>query len=262
MADEGEKDVVELDGVSVRKPGCVLLDNVSLAFRRHEFVGLVGPNGAGKTTLLNVVAGFEKFSGALRLFGGDTGWRRSRAQRMRVGYIPQSFEIDPAFPIRALEAVLTGAYGRTGLFRSPGASERRRALDLMEMLRVRHLAERPLGHLSGGERQKVSLARALMQRPEILLLDEPTSNLDVAVQMEVLNLICDLYEKERLTVVFVTHDFNLLPRCMERTVLLNRGAVAFDGATSQALAGDMLSRLFEYPLETFERNGRRFVSLG
>ena len=257
-----DRPVIELNGVSVKKSNCTLLDDISLRVSRKEFVGIIGPNGAGKTSLLNVIAGFERFSGILRIFDRIENWNRSRDTRTRIGYVPQSFEIDPAFPILAVEAVLAGVYGRIGLFRSPGESDRKRAMELMEMMRVAHLARRPLGHLSGGERQKISLARAIIQRPEILLLDEPTSNLDIAVQTEVLNLIADIYVREGMAILFVTHDFNLLPKCMARAVFMNHGAVVFDGGIDDALNGPMLSRLFEYPLETFERNGRRFVSFG
>jgi ABC-type Mn2+/Zn2+ transport system ATPase subunit len=253
---------IELDSVSVKKSDCILLDRITLRVSRNEFVGIIGPNGAGKTSLLNVIAGFERFDGNLRLFQNPETWSRSRKTRMLVGYVPQSFEIDPAFPILALEAVMTGVCGRVGLFRSPGESDRKRAMELMEMMRIGHLARRPLGHLSGGERQKISLAHAIIQRPEILLLDEPTSNLDIAIQMEVLNLIADLYERESMAVLFVTHDFNLLPKCMRRAVFMNHGSIVFDGGIDRAMTGPMLSGLFDYPLETFERNGRRFVSFG
>jgi ABC-type Mn2+/Zn2+ transport system ATPase subunit len=254
--------VIEFADVSVKKSNCTLLDRINLRASRNEFVGIIGPNGAGKTSLLNVIAGFERFDGTLRLFERAETWNRSRKTRMRIGYVPQSFEIDHAFPILAVEAVLTGVYGRIGLFRSPGESDRKQAMELMEMMRVAHLARQPLGHLSGGERQKISLARAIIQRPEILLLDEPTSNLDIAVQSEVLNLISGVYERESMTILFITHDFNLLPKCMTRAVFMNHGAVVYDGGIDNALTGAMLSRLFEYPLETFERNGRRFVSFG
>jgi ABC-type Mn2+/Zn2+ transport system ATPase subunit len=254
--------VIELENVSLVKSNCALLDSVSLKVFRNEFVGIIGPNGAGKTSLLNVIAGFDRFNGRLRLFDRAETWNRARETRMRIGYVPQSFEIDPAFPILSIEAVLTGVCGRIGLFRSPGECDRQRAMELLEMMRVSHLARHPLGHLSGGERQKISLARAIIQRPEILLLDEPTANLDIAVQTEVLNLIAGIYTRESMTVLFVTHDFNLLPKCMSRAVFVNHGKFVFDGGINDALTGPMLSRLFEYPLETFERNGRRFVSFG
>jgi ABC-type Mn2+/Zn2+ transport system ATPase subunit len=254
--------MIDLKNITVQKASGLLLDGISLSVSQNEFVGIIGPNGAGKTTLLNVVAGFERFEGTLSLFGQRETWTRSRETRLRVGYVPQLFQIDPVFPIFALEAVMTGAIGRLGLFRSPGRREREKAMRLMEMMRIAHLAERPLGQLSGGERQKVSLARAILQEPDILLMDEPTANLDVAVQKEVLNLINEIHKQETLTLLFVTHDFNMLPVGMRRVVLLNHGKAVFDGDINTALSGDTLSGLFQYPLETFERNGRRFVSYG
>lgn len=254
--------MIELKNISVRKGSAVPLDGINLSVSQKEFVGIIGPNGAGKTTLLNVIAGFERFEGALSLFGQRETWTRSRETRLRIAYVPQLFQIDPVFPISALEAVMTGAIGRLGLFRSPGRREKEKAMRLMEMMRVAPLADRPLGQLSGGERQKVSLARAILQQPDILLMDEPTANLDIAVQKEVLNLINQIHNRETLTLLFVTHDFNMLPVGMRRVVLLNHGKAVFDGDINTALSGDTLSRLFQYPLETFNRNGRRFVSYG
>ncbi|NLT22717.1 MAG: metal ABC transporter ATP-binding protein [Syntrophorhabdus sp.] len=255
-----DEQLITLDGVTVRKTGTVLLDSVSLAVARGELVGVIGPNGAGKTTLLNVIAGFERFEGVLSLFGQWETHKRSRETRLRVGYVPQSFPVDPAFPILAWEAVMTGAIGRTGLFHSPGRLRREEAMALMETMRLSHLAARPLGQLSGGERQKVSLARAIIQRPDILLMDEPTANLDIAVQKEVLDLIDEIHRKEGLTVLFVTHDFTMLPSAMGRAVLLHQGKMLFDGDIDRALSGETLTRLFRYPLETFRRKGRRFIS--
>jgi ABC-type Mn2+/Zn2+ transport system ATPase subunit len=256
------KQMIELKGITVRKAKALLLDGINLSVSRNEFVGIIDPNGAGKTTLLNVIAGFERFEGTLTLFGRREAWTRSRQTRLRVGYVPQLFQIDPAFPILASEAVMTGAIGRLGLFRPPGRREREKAMRLMEMMRVAHLSDRALGQLSGGERQKVSLARAILQEPDILLMDEPTANLDIAVQKEVLNLISEIHRQETLTLLFVTHDFNMLPAAMRRAVLLNHGKTVFDGEINTALSGETLSRLFQYPVGTFERNGRRFVSYG
>ncbi|MCX8118446.1 MAG: metal ABC transporter ATP-binding protein [Desulfobacterota bacterium] len=254
--------VLELKDVTVRKANRILLDRISLEISPHESLGIIGPNGAGKTTFLNVIAGFERFEGTLKLFGKAETHRRSLKTRLRIAYVPQGFQVEPAFPISALEAVLTGAAGRLGLFRSPGRWEKEKAMAMLELMRMSHLAQRPLGQLSGGERQKVSLARAILQEPDLLLMDEPTVNLDIAVQKEVLNLIDEIHRREALTLLFVTHDFNMMPTSVNRAVLLHQGRIVFDGDIHRALSGETLSRLFQYPLETFERNGKRFVSYG
>jgi ABC-type Mn2+/Zn2+ transport system ATPase subunit len=254
--------IIRLENVSVEKSNKYLLKNVTLSIGNNEFLGIIGPNGAGKTTLLNVISGFEKFDGRVYLFGNPVSGRLSRRTRIRIGYVPQLFEIDPAFPIHAIEAVMIGLCGRLGLFHSPGRADYDRAMELLEIMRVAHLARQPLGHLSGGERQKVSIARAIIQRPDILLLDEPTANLDIAVQKEVFNLIEKIHERESPAVLFVTHDFNMLPEAMDRVVFLNHGSIVFDGESRSALTGARMTSLFEYPLEMFERNGRRFISFG
>lgn len=252
--------IIELESLTVEKTNKLLLNGISLKAKKNEFVGIIGPNGAGKSTLLNAIAGLERFQGSMKIFGQKECWKRSRKSRLRIGYIPQSFQIDPAFPILALEAVMIGAIGRLGLFRGPGRKEKDDAMHLMEVMRIAHLAERPLGQLSGGERQKVSFARAIIQRPEILLMDEPTANLDIAVQREVLNLVSEIHSRDKLTIFFVTHDFTMIPIDMERVVLLDGGRIIFDGEAETALSSRMLSRVFQYPLEIFERNNRRFVS--
>lgn len=254
------KPVIKLEEISVRKGGSLLLDNISFSVSQKEFIGIIGPNGAGKTTLLNVIAGFEKFEGTLSLFGCRESRKRSRKTRLRIGYVPQLFQIDPAFPILASEAVMAGSIGRLGLFHSPGKQEKEKTMRLMEMMRMAHLADKPLGQLSGGERQKVSLARAILQQPDILLMDEPTANLDIAVQKEVLNLISEIQKQESLTLLYVTHDFNMLPAAMHRAIMLNHGRTVFMGDINTAMSSEKLSSLFQYPLESFERNGKRFVS--
>ena len=251
---------IDVRNITVHKGDGVLLDNVKLKVFPHEFVGIIGPNGAGKTTLLDVIAGFEKFEGTLSLFGHSGPWVHSREARLRVGYVPQSVSIDPPFPIRASEAIMTGLTGNLGLFRSPGRKEHGRMKHLMKMMRMDHLGDRPFGQLSGGERQKVLLARALLKEPDVLLMDEPTANLDVATQKEVLKYISKVHEQNNVTILLVTHDFNILPASMRRAVLINRGRIEFDGQIDAALSGKVLSTVFEYPLETFHQNGKRYIS--
>ncbi len=256
------KFIIEMEDIIVRKVKNIILDRINLNFSEGEFTGIIGPNGAGKTTLLNVIAGFDRFTGRLSLFGKNQTQHRDRDTMTRIGYVPQIMEVDRAFPIMAKEVVLTGCIGRIGLFRLPGKEEKARAEEIIEMLRIKHMAKKPFGRLSGGEQQKVILARAIVQEPHILLLDEPASNLDMAVQKEFMDLISDVHKDKGITILLVTHDFNLLPSSMTRAVLLNRGKIVFDGDIKTATSGDMLSRLFQYNLETFERNGKRFVSYG
>lgn len=251
---------IEARGLTLVRRETRVLDAVYLAVEAGEFVAVVGPNGAGKSTLLNVLAGIERCRGELRVLGKPPGQRRTRGEAPAIGYVPQTFTVDPRFPIRAAEAVLTGCYGRLGLLRRPGEKERLRVRELMELMRIAHVADRPLGLLSGGERQKVSLARALMQEPRLLLLDEPTAGLDLATQRDVLELLRTVHAHAECALLYVTHDVALIPERARRVILMRRGRVLFDGERLEALSGPVLSRLFDCPVEVLTQAGRNFIA--
>lgn len=236
---------VAIEGVTVSYYQHVALRDVWLTIPAGEFVGVVGPNGAGKTTLLTVVNGLGRLhSGVVRLFGERLTAGNIRHWRSQVGYVPQELRVDPRVPFSCFDAVLIGVYGRLGLFRSPGAAEIARAKELMRFFRIEPLAARPVGQISGGEMQKVALARALISEPKILLLDEPTVNLDPPSVRELIELISRVYLEFGLTVVMVTHQIEHLPAVCSRVVLMRRARVVFSGDREEGLRTERLEALF------------------
>ncbi len=221
------------------------LRDVSLEIDAGEFVGVLGPNGAGKTTLLTVINGLGRVhSGTVKIFGEELNRKNIRFWRSRIGYVPQSLRVDPRVPISCLDAVLIGAYGRLGFFRWVGEVEVKKAEALMTFFRIGHLRNRPVGQVSGGEMQKVALARALLQEPRILLLDEPTSNLDPPSVAELTGLIGEVYRRFELTVVMVTHQIEHLPPVCQRLVFVKQGRIGFVGSKEEGLRPELLESLF------------------
>lgn len=236
---------IQLSDVTVTYHRNTALRGVSLSVAAGEFLGILGPNGAGKTTLLTVVNGLGRIrSGSVRLFGETVTGRNIRRWRREIGYVPQELAVDPRVPMDSFEAVLIGVYGKLGVFRRVGAAERARAGQLMEFFRIAHLRGRPVGQVSGGELQKLALARALLPEPKILLLDEPTANLDPRSVQEVLELLGAVYRRFRLTVLFVTHRIDHLPPECKRVVLLRQGRIFFDGDRERGLSPEMLAGVF------------------
>ncbi|MCX8126685.1 MAG: ATP-binding cassette domain-containing protein, partial [Dehalococcoidia bacterium] len=171
--------VIRIDRAVVAYREGVALDGVSLEVGEGEFIGLIGPNGAGKTTLLRLINGLIRpQSGRVSVFGVGLERENSSRIRKRVGYVAQVRNVNPRLPISVRETVMAGTFGRLGLLHYPGNQERRLTDMVLDMVGLSRLADRPLGHLSGGEQQKVAIARALVQEPRILLLDEPTVSLD------------------------------------------------------------------------------------
>lgn len=252
--------VVEIEEAVVSYREDVALRGVSLQVRKGEFVGVIGPNGAGKTTLLTVVNGLGRLlSGRARVLGQPLTPHNAHHIRTRVGYVAQAQDIDPRMPISVREVVMIGRYGRLGLLHRPTAADWAVVERMIELVGMSHLADRPIGHLSGGEQQRAAIARALSQEPDIFLLDEPTANLDWRAQREILDLVKRIHARQRLTTLFVTHDLNALPRACDRVVLMKEGCIWGEGAPEAVLRNEVLSELYDTPIAIIEHGGRRVV---
>jgi zinc/manganese transport system ATP-binding protein len=230
--------VVKLEDVSTvyegeRRPA---IKDVNLTLERNELVYVVGPNAAGKTTLLETINGLlPVFRGKISILGLDVK-TQGRAVRCEIGYVPQDFMVQPGEPYTALDVVLMGRYGRIGTLHRPEEKDREKALEAMRLLGVEELADRPMGKLSGGQQQKIMLARAIAKEPKILLLDEPFSNLDPESREKIPSLITRLHEEGELTTIIVTHDIhNLLKQCRRVIVMIN-GRILVDESPEKALA--------------------------
>jgi len=236
---------VSLRLVTVSYREHIALRDVSLDIRRGDFCGIIGPNGAGKTTLLTVINGLGHIhTGTVRVMDEAATRANFGRLRRRIGYVAQQERVDPRVPISCLEAVLVGRCGRVGLFRRLTANDQERARTMMELTRTSHLAERPVGQLSGGEARKIALARALVQEPEILLLDEPTSNLDPQAVRELGELVVDAYRRFNLTVVMVTHQLDHLPPVANRVILVKNGRVTHTGDRTALTDARLIADLF------------------
>jgi len=241
--------VVKLEAVSTvyegeRRPA---IKDVNLTLERNELVYVVGPNAAGKTTLLETINGLlPVFRGKISVLGLDVQ-TQGRAVRCEIGYVPQDFMVEPGEPYTAVDVVLMGRYGRIGTLHRPEEEDREKALETMRLLGVEGLANRPMGKLSGGQQQKVMLARAIAKEPKILLLDEPFSNLDPESREKIPALVTRIHEENELTTIIVTHDIhNMIKQCRRAIVMIN-GRIFLDESPERALA--IVNRSAAFSLE-------------
>jgi ABC-type Mn2+/Zn2+ transport system ATPase subunit len=211
------------------------IKGINLSIKQNELVYVVGPNASGKTTLLETINGLlPPFNGKVTVFGLDLK-SNGKKIRQQIGYVPQDFMVKPGEPYRALDVVIMGRYGHIGFLHSPDETDKQKALGAMKLIGIEELKDRPMGKLSGGQQQKVMLARALAKDPKILLLDEPFSNLDPDSRGQIPSLIMKLHEEQDLTTLIVTHDVHhMLDNCT-RVIEISSGKVTFDGSPEQAL---------------------------
>lgn len=226
---------ISIENLSASYKNKIVLKEISLDIEEGSFFAILGPNGAGKTTLLYTILGIKKIdSGAIKLFGEKINQKNIRKLRKRIGYVPQNIFFDPKFPINVYETVLTG---RLGLRFLKGLKREDMEIAEWAMIRVGiiDLKDRPIGHLSGGELRKVFIARALCQKPEIFLLDEPTSHLDPPSQKDLINLVEELYKENKVTTVFVTHQISHIPESCKKIIFMKKGSLVFQGVKEEGL---------------------------
>jgi iron complex transport system ATP-binding protein len=231
--------VIALRQLSVALGGATVVDGVSAAVEPGEWVAVIGPNGAGKTTLLRAVASLVDYDGTVELMGDDVRGLSRGERARRVAVVTQIPTMPPEMSVR--EYVLLGRTPYIGYL----ASERRRDFEAadaaMARLDLGGLARRRLSALSGGERQRVVLARALAQQARLLLLDEPTTSLDVGRQQQVLEIVDELRATEGLTVLSAMHDLTLAGQYADRLLLLDRGRLVASGAAADVLTRALIA---------------------
>ncbi|MGH7753478.1 MAG: metal ABC transporter ATP-binding protein, partial [Gemmatimonadales bacterium] len=208
---------------------------------RGDVLGLIGPNGSGKTTLLRVLLGLLRPTcGHVRLFGTEIAAFR---QRERIGYVPQKAAFNSRFPAAVSEVVISGRSGRAGVGHRFTAADREAARRALDLVGLTSLHDKRIGELSSGQQQRVLIARALVTRPELLLLDEPTVGVDPDAQEQFYTLLLRLNREEGVTLILVSHDIGFVTREVSRLACLNRTLV-FHGSPEEAAVSGALAQMY------------------
>jgi zinc/manganese transport system ATP-binding protein len=229
--------------------------DVTLTLHAGQLAGLVGPTGSGKTTLLKVLLGLVRpWQGEVQVFGASV----TRATRARIGYVPQLETLDWQFPVTAEQVVLMGAYRGMSWLPWCRASERWAALQLMEQLGIAECAGQHIRELSGGQQQRVFLARALLGKPQLLILDEPTVGVDLRTQHDILHLLEALSE-QGITILLTTHDLNAVAAHLPWLICFNRGVIA-QGPPDLVFTPDILRATYASEMLVLRQHGYLLVA--
>jgi zinc/manganese transport system ATP-binding protein len=246
--------VIELDHATFNVGDRRVLVDISLAIKPGEFVGVLGPNGAGKTTLMRAVLGlFPPAAGDIQVFG-QTPHRGNPA----IGYLPQVRTVLPDLRISGLDFIASSLHGERWGMPSIRRTDRIRINAILAEIGARELAERPLSEMSGGERQRLMLAQALLGDPQLLLLDEPLISLDYRYQEAVIELVRRFARDRNITVLFSAHELNQLVGALDRVLYLGNGHAAL-GTVAEVVTAPVLSRLYGADIDVVRADGHIFV---
>ncbi|MFF0828160.1 metal ABC transporter ATP-binding protein [Brevibacillus sp. NPDC003359] len=227
--------------------GNEVVQDVSFDVEVGSMVGIIGPNGAGKSTLIKALLELiPRDKGNVRIFGKETN-----EFRKKIAYVPQRSMIDWTFPITVMDTVLIGTYPSVGLFKFPKKKEKAWALECLKRVGLEDFRDRQIGELSGGQQQRVFLARALAQKPELLLLDEPFVGIDVASEDTIIRILKELQLQDK-TIVVVHHDLSKANAYFDQLLLMNKELIKF-GTVDEVLNREVMSKAYAYQLQFLEK---------
>lgn len=231
--------VIEIENLHFAYDGSPVLEDVSLSVPGGDFLGVVGPNGSGKSTLLKIILGLlHPDTGSVRVFG-----RSPERARHLMGYVPQHADLDQDFPISVTDVVLLGRLSKIPLLGRFRKKDRQLAEEAMDKVKILDLQNRQFGTLSGGQKQRVLVARALVGKPELLLLDEPTASIDGRVEEDIYELLKKI--NERVTIVLVSHDLGFISSYVRHVACVNRRLTC---NPTQDITGDVIEACYSGPV--------------
>ncbi len=233
-----KREIVKLENVFVRFDKKVVLQNINFSVEENDFLAIIGPNGGGKTTLLKLILGLVKpDKGKVEVFGDSP-----EKVRDLIGYVPQYTFFDRDFPISVFDVVLMGRY--RGVIKKYTDEDKNAVIEALKTMEILQLKDRQIGKLSGGQLQRVLVARAIVRNPKLLLLDEPTSNIDFEMQKLFYELLSKL--KEKMAIILVTHDIGAISVYVEKIACLNQ-RLFYHGVVDKGLKE--LKESYQYPIE-------------
>jgi len=246
--------VIDLDSATIRVGARTVLSEISLSIGAGEFVGVLGPNGAGKTTLIRALLGLiQPSDGGIRVFG-----RSPQRGNPAIGYMPQVRTVLPDLRVHGFDVIASSVNGERWGLPTLAAADRRMIETTLAAVGAGDLAERPLAKMSGGERQRLLLAQALIGAPRLLLLDEPLISLDASNQELVIEFVRSFSRERGITVLFSAHELNQLLGFLDRVLYLGRGQAAF-GTVEEVVTAPVLSRLYGTEIDVVHVDGHIFV---
>jgi zinc transport system ATP-binding protein len=238
--------VIIIKGLSFSYDGHPILEDVNIEIPEGDFVSIVGPNGGGKTTLIKLILGLLRpSSGEVRVFG-----QTPERSRTRMGYMPQHAQLDFQFPATVMDVALMGRLGRQGYWGPYNRTDREIVLKALEKVGLAEIRTKSFAEISGGQRQRLFLARALSCEPNILLLDEPTANLDLAMEGDLYRLLQELNEK--MTILIVSHDLGFVSQVVRTVLCVKRKVLTHPTAE---ITGEIINEIYGSPMKMIRHNG-------